>query len=575
MKIKNLFLNWQVILLILILISMLFAINPKFSAQGIEVASVSGDAFEAGLRENDKIFNFNNVPVNEPSEFAKLISQLQPSKEQTIKVETSEKEVSFKVTHSLGFKTNNLTITSVDQNIPLELNSKIISINNKEIKNDNDITKIENDLIKKTRYSISTDKGEIIYLSSKLPEISVKEIEKSNIKKGLDLVGGTRVLLKPEEILNEEDIESLTKILSNRLDVYGLSDIRIRPAKDLSGEIFILAEIAGATKEEVTSLIAQQGKFEARVNNQTVFEGGKKDITYVCRDDGSCSGIVPPCSQTAQSSTCRFEFQIRLSPEAAKRHALITKEIPVSLDGYLEHSLDLYLDDELVDSLRISSSLKGQEATSISISGPGFGLDQEAAYQDALKNMDKLQTVLITGSLPQKLEIIKLDSISPLLGEEFTKNILLTTLFAFLGVLIVMFIRYRKLKIVLPILITMLSEIIIILGFASLIQWNLDLVSIAGIIAAVGTGVDAQIVIIDETLKKEQKNLNWKSKIKNAFFIIFAAFATTTVAMIPLWYAGAGLVRGLAFTTIVGITAGVFITRPTFGKIIEQLMKED
>ncbi len=575
MKIKNLLLNWQVILLLLVLFSMILAINPRLSTEGLQVRSVSGDAFDSGLRENDIITHINNKKVNDISEFNQLILELKPAEEQTLKVQTQEKEVSYKVTHSLGFKTNNLTIISVEENVPLELNSTVASINNREVKSDNDIIKIENELIKKTRHSINTDKGEIVYLSSKIPELTVKEIEKSNIKKGLDLVGGTRVLLKPEESLEEKDVESLTKILSNRLDVYGLSDIRIRPAKDLSGEIFILAEIAGATREEVTSLIAQQGKFEARVNNQTVFEGGKKDITYVCRDDGSCSGIVPPCSQTAQGASCRFEFSIRLSPEAAKRHAQITKDIPVSLDGFLEHNLDLYLDDELVDSLRISSSLRGQEATQIAISGPGLGIDQESAYQDALKNMDKLQTVLITGSLPQKLEIIKVDSISPLLGEEFTKNILLTTLFAFIGVLLVMYIRYRNLKIVIPILITMLSEIIIILGFASLIEWNLDLVSIAGIIVAVGTGVDAQIVIVDETLKKENKNLNWKSKIKNAFFIIFAAFATTTVAMVPLWYAGAGLVRGLAFTTIVGITAGVFITRPAFGKIIENLLKEE
>src|SRR3989338_5903284 len=575
MKIKKLLLNWQIILLLLVIFSMILAINPKLSTEGLQVRSVSGDAFDAGLRENDIITHYNNKELNDPSEFSKIILEFQPAKEQTIIVETSGKEISYKITHSLGFKTNNLTIISIEKDIPLELNSTIISINNKEIKNDNDLIKIEGELIKKIRYSINTYKGEIVYLSSKVPEITVKEIEKSNIKKGLDLVGGTRVLLKPEESLEDQDVESLTKILSNRLDVYGLSDIRIRPAKDLNGEIFILAEIAGATKEEVTSLIAQQGKFEAIVNNQTVFEGGKKDITYVCRDDGSCSGIVPPCSQSAQGASCRFEFAIRLSPEAAKRHDQITKDIPVSLDGYLEHNLDLYLDDKLVDSLRISSSLKGQEATSIAISGPGFGIDQESAYQDALKNMDKLQTVLITGSLPQKLEITKIDSISPLLGEEFTKNILLTALFAFLGVLLVMYIRYRNLKIVIPVLVTMISEIIIILGFASLIQWNLDLVSIAGIIVAVGTGVDAQIVIVDETIRKEDKNLNWKTKLKGAFFIIFSAFATTTVAMIPLWYAGAGLVRGLAFTTIVGITAGVFITRPAFGKIIEILLKEE
>ena len=44
--------------------------------------------------------------------------------------------------------------------------------------------------------------------------------------------------------------------------------------------------------------------------------------------------------------------------------------------------------------------------------------------------MKQLQTILITGSLPYKLEIVKIDKISSNLGEEFTKQILLAGLFA-------------------------------------------------------------------------------------------------------------------------------------------------
>ena len=38
--------------------------------------------------------------------------------------------------------------------------------------------------------------------------------------------------------------------------------------------------------------------------------------------------------------------------------------------------------------------------------------------------MHKLQTLLLTGSIPYKLEIIKLDTISPSLGEAFTKSMI-------------------------------------------------------------------------------------------------------------------------------------------------------
>ena len=97
----------------------------------------------------------------------------------------------------------------------------------------------------------------------------------------------------------------------------------------------------------------------------------------------------------------------------------------------------------------------------------------------------------------------------------------------------------------------------------------------AGIIIAVGTGVDHQIVITDETLRKDQQMYsNWKKKIKNALFIIMAAYFTTMVAMIPLLFAGAGLLKGFAITTMMGISFGVFITRPAYAAIAEILLKE-
>jgi preprotein translocase subunit SecD len=171
------------------------------------------------------------------------------------------------------------------------------------------------------------------------------------------------------------------------------------------------------------------------------------------------------------------------------------------------------------------------------------------------------------------LEIVKLDSISPLLGKQFVDNILLAALAAAIGVALVVFIRYRKLNLTLPIILTVLSEIFIILGMAALIRWNLDLASIAGIIAAIGTGVDAQVIIIDESRKTHEYSM--KERIKRAFFIILGSFSTVFVAMLPLFWAGAGMMKGFALTTILGACIGVFITRPAFADIINQTVKDE
>jgi preprotein translocase subunit SecD len=46
------------------------------------------------------------------------------------------------------------------------------------------------------------------------------------------------------------------------------------------------------------------------------------------------------------------------------------------------------------------------------------------------------------------------------------------------------------------------------------------------------------------------------------------------VALIPLLWAGAGLLKGFAITTIIGITIGVLITRPAFAEMVKKIEKD-
>ena len=335
-------------------------------------------------------------------------------------------------------------------------------------------------------------------------------------------------------------------------------------------------------KEDVKELVASQGKFEARIGNETVFTGeieDERDIVFVCRNDGRCSGIRS-CQEASGGQSCSFEFSIKLSQKAAERHAALTEDLEVNLSfggkGVLSRTLDFYLDGRMYDSLQIGADLKGKAATDIAISGPGLGLTQEEAFNDANKNMNKLQTLLETGSLPTALEIVEIESVSPVLGAAFVGNALKIGLFGLLAVAVFIFIRYRQWKIAVPMVLTSAAEVFIIIGIAAVAKQNLDLAAIAGIIAAVGTGFDDLIIISDETTRTgEYAASSWKEKVKRAFFVIMVAWVVAVASMIPLFWAGAGLFTGFAITTIVGVTIGVFVTRPAYAAIVEELMRED
>ena len=425
----------------------------------------------------------------------------------------------------------------------------------------------------KIKITLTADKTDYILYSDIPPEIIVSEISQTNIKTGLDLAGGSRALVQAkDQKLTSAEVNDLVAIANNRFNVYGISDINIRPVSDLSGNHFMSIEIAGATPSDLEKLISEQGEFEAKIGDEVVFVGGEKDITSVVRS-GQNSGIYS-CDQSQQGYFCNFRFVVYLSEAAAERHAEITDKLDVnsSTEGnYLSKKLDLYLDGKLVNSLQIGESLKGIVTTQIQVSGSGSGATRDEAIKSAEEEMKQLQTVMITGSLPFKLEIVKLDTISPTLGKEFLKNIFLAGLAALLAISIVVFVRYKKLKFSLSLLITSISEIIIILGVASLIKWDLDLPSIAGILAAIGTGIDSQIIVLDEA--QSQQSLNIKEKMKRAFAIILGAYFTALAALIPLYWAVAGLFKGFAVTTILGITIGVLITRPAFTDIIKLIEK--
>ena len=572
-KAKKIITNFRVIILLVALVFAVVAINPSLSDRGVAIRSVSpnSSANLAGIQNPDPkvspmsrevIESVNGRIIDDVKGFYDATSNL--SLNETVRIKTNED------TYLLLAK-GNYNVTT----LPTQHKENVTITELRNVTSDNTTIEKEVNVTKSVLVNDTTSE----FLGVQDLGLKVFDAPTTNIRKGLDLEGGTRVILEPEKQISNEDLDIIKANLKQRLNAFGLSDITVTDVGDLAGNSFVLVEIPGVNEEEVRELLNKQGKFRADVGNTTVFGGGD-DIRNVCMR-AQCAGIDPQygCVQQEEGYVCRFRFSISLSQEAAQRQADATAELSIEAgqgrERYLSEPLKLYLDDKLVDSLNIGEELKGRPVREVSISGSGSGINQEEAMTNALQNMKKLQTILHTGSLPVKMNVVKVDAISPALGKEFIQNALIMALVALLAVGAIIFIRYRRMKIALPLVTSMVTEVVLLLGVAALIGWNIDLAAIAGIIIAVGTGVDDLIIITDETLSGYANQLSsWKEKLKAAFFIIMAAYLTTMVAMVPLLFAGAGLLKGFAITTIFGITIGVFITRPVYATVVEILVKE-
>lgn len=383
---------------------------------------------------------------------------------------------------------------------------------------------------------------------------SIAAISAFGIQQGLDLRGGSTIQIHLEQPVDADTMSKVTTVLDKRLNAFGVKDVKVRA----SGNQDVIVEIAGVKPDEVASIVGTPGKFEAKIQNQTVLTGA--DIVTVS----------PP---QVVGNTGQVPFKITV--EGAQRFAAAAR-------GKANVPVDMYLDNKLVSSPQVAPELaNGVPQTDVQITIPAN------SKADAEKQARDTQIVLQSGALPVSVQIVGISSVSAELGAQFLNGALIAGLLALIVVSIIVFLRYRNPMLVLPIIFTSIAELILILGAAAVVKWNIDLAAIAGILAAIGTGVDDQIIITDEVLRgketekkgRRRRRTGLQVKIKGAFFIIFASAATLIAAMLPLAYVGLsrgatgiGILSGFAFTTILGVLIGIFITRPVYAKFIERFL---
>ncbi len=374
-------------------------------------------------------------------------------------------------------------------------------------------------------------------------------------------VGGSILTDDSGESLYRDGVRTETRdmtkdILSDKLNGLGLKDIPVRTV----GDEYILMDFAGIDLTTAKEIALKPGKFEIRVQtigNQT------KHVLY--GDDIASVGI-------AGFHEGQWFTPFTLSEAGAVALQKVALETGASTNPDA-HLLIMYLDDEEIYGapLSFSAATKLQQ-TPIYAWQASTGSDEDSENQSK-----QLQIHLRSGALPVNVELMGSGQVDAALGSQFKFQAVIAGLLALLAVAFAVFRRYGKKQILIPMVGTSLCEVVMILGFASAINWQLDLPAIAGIIAAIGTGIDHLVIITDEVLYegKLPPTKVYLSRITRAFGIIFAAATTTVIAMSPLVVMGFGALKGFAITTIIGVMIGVLIARPVYGKVIKEVLHEE
>jgi preprotein translocase subunit SecF len=217
---------------------------------------------------------------------------------------------------------------------------------------------------------------------------------------------------------------------------------------------------------------------------------------------------------------------------------------------------------------------------------------QEMGYQDyQVQNFGTAKDVLIKIPLnPEKkdeaekifeqvknlngnfdAELRRVEFVGPQIGSELARDGFFALIFVVIGIMLYLAIRFEW-KFAIAAIVANLHDVVIILGFFSLFQWEFSLSVLAAILAVLGYSVNESVVVADrirENFRKLRKSTVVES-INNAITrtmsrTIITHGTTETVVLAMLIFGGPALhyfALALTIGIIFGIYSSIFVMAP-------------
>lgn len=355
-------------------------------------------------------------------------------------------------------------------------------------------------------------------------------IMKEPVKLGLDLKGGVYAVLEatPEDggtEIDDETMNSLIEVLDRRINGIGVAESVVQKA----GSNRVIIELPGIS--DTTEAINMIGK-TALLEFKIMDEHGNLGPTLL-------TGGALKKAQVGYGNLGEPQINFEMKPEGAIEFARITRE-------NVGKQLAIVLDGKVQTAPVIRTEIPGGTG---SISG-----------NYTVEEAKRTATLLNSGALPIKAEIIETRTVGASLGDESIAASMVAGKVAMVLIGVFMLIFYRFPGIVADIALVCFG--IITFALLQFIGATLTLPGIAGLILSAGMAVDANVIIF-ERIKEELGFGNTIRGAINAGFskglvAIFDSNLTTLIITGILFIFGTGPVKGFAVTLTIGTLASMF-----------------
>ena len=328
-------------------------------------------------------------------------------------------------------------------------------------------------------------------VSAKYGDVTTTYIKGAkDIRFGVDIKGGVNVTFVPSEDYDatEEQLEAAQLVIENRLVALNVTDYELYVDPSSDSLILEFPWQSGETVFDPESAIEEIGT----TAYLTFREGSSADGDLIL-DGSMIESAAAQYGPVTSGGASEYYVSLKFTDEGAKAFGEATTRLAAS-----NGTISIWLDDENVSTATVNAAITDGEAIITSSASNPF-------TQDAVVKMARQ---INSGALPFALKVDSYSTVSPSLGENSLSAMVLAGVIAFALIVVFMTVLYR-----LPgflACIALAGQVAATLAFVSgyfpvFESFTLTLPGIAGIILAIGMGVDAN-VITAERIKEELKN---------------------------------------------------------------------
>ena len=322
-----------------------------------------------------------------------------------------------------------------------------------------------------------------------------------DIRFGVDIKGGVNVTFVPSDGYDatDEQLAAAQLVIENRLVALNITDYELYVDTNADSLILEFPWQSGETDFDPEAAIQEIGT----TAYLTFREGSSADGELIL--DGSEVQSAAAQYGPVSGSSSEYYVALTFTDEGAKAFGDATTKLYQS-----GGTISIWLDDENVSTATVNAAITDGKAIITSSASDPF-------TQDAVVKMARQ---INSGSLPFALSVDSYSTVSPSLGENSLAAMVLAGLIAFALIVVLMTALYR-----LPgflACIALAGQVAATLAFVSgyfpvFESFTLTLPGIAGIILAIGMGVDANVITAERIKEELRSGKSLDGALKSGF----------------------------------------------------------